>query len=148
MTLGEVVDSAEDAATADLRGDKMLPWALKIIGTPREPDLANAVAKLREWAGTGSHRLDKDRDGHYDQTDAVRLMDAWDKTMPAAVFKPKMGDALFKRYDEHLSPDLPNSFHGDGHDHLGSAWEVGWFGPLTRTCGRWCGRRRSAASGT
>ena len=82
--------------------------------------------------GTGSHRLDKDRDGHYDQADAVRIMDAWDKTMPAAVFKPKMGDALFKRYDEHLSPDLPNSFHGDGHDHLGSAWEVGWFGPLNK----------------
>jgi len=39
-----------------------------------------------------------------------------------------MGAELFKRYDDHLKPDIPNSFHGDAHDHLGSSWEEGWWG--------------------
>ena len=49
MTLGQVVDAAEDAATVDLRGDKMLPWALKALGTPVAPAQADAAAKLRAW---------------------------------------------------------------------------------------------------
>lgn len=159
LDLGDVVDAAEDAATADLRGDRMLPWALKVLGTPADPKLAEAAAKLRAWSAAGSHRLDRDRDGHYEHADAVRLMDAWDKTMPKAIFEPKMGAELFKRYDAHVSPDLPNSFHGNGHDHLGSAWEEGWFGPVNKDLRtvlkprkvrgrwhvRWCGNGKLAA---
>jgi len=55
-------------------------------------------------------------------------MDAWFETMPRAVFAPRMGKALFARYDQHLLPDIPNSFHGDIHRHLGSSWEEGWWG--------------------
>jgi hypothetical protein len=83
----------------------------------------------------------------------VRIMDAWMETMPKAVFGPAMGDALFKLYDDHHSPDTPNSFHGQTHSHLGSSWEEGWFGFLQkdlrtvlkrpvkgRYAVRWCGR--------
>ncbi len=159
LALSEVVDSAEDAATVDLRGDKMLPWALKVVGTPSDPKLAAAVEKLRAWTATGSHRFDRDRDGHYEQGDAVELMDAWFQTLPKAVFGPKMGDAVFKLYDAHLLPDIPNTFHGDGHDHLGSSWEEGWWGFLQKDLrtvvkprkvhGRWhvrfCGNGKLAA---
>ena len=49
MTLAEVVDAAEDAATADLRGDKMLPLGAEDHRHAPRADLADAVAKLREW---------------------------------------------------------------------------------------------------
>jgi acyl-homoserine lactone acylase PvdQ len=159
VALGEVVDSVEEAATADLRGDKMLPAALAVLGKPSDPKLADAAAKLRTWMVAGAHRLDKDRDGHYEHADAVRMMDAWYMTLPRAIFGPRMGEDLFKRYDEHLSPDIPNSFHGDGHDHLGSSWEEGWWGFVQKDLRtvlnphkvkgkwhvRWCGKGKLAA---
>ena len=132
VSLGQVVDAVEEAATKDLRGTAMVAPALKILGDPKDPALAEAATKLRAWIASGSHRRDKDRDGHYDDTDAVRIVDAWYATLPKAVFGPRMGDAVFKRYDEALSPDLPNSYHHQAHAHLGSAWEDGWFGPLNK----------------
>jgi hypothetical protein len=132
MTLTGLIDSAEQAATGDLRGVRMLPWALRVLGTPSDPALRDAVAKLRAWVAHGAHRLDKDRDGHYDDTDAVRIMDAWMATMPRAVFQPALGESLFKLYDAHHAPDVPNSFHSQEHAHLGSSWEEGWFGFLQK----------------
>ena len=41
MTLVELIDAMEDAGTVDLRGSHVLPWALKVIGRPRDPDLAS-----------------------------------------------------------------------------------------------------------
>ncbi len=128
LTLGETVDVAGDAATADLRGDKMLPWVLEALGTPADPKLAAAADTLRGWIARGSHRLDRDRDGRYDDADAARLMDAWSETLPRAVFRATMGERVFAAYDAHLSEDTPSSFHDDLHSHLGSAWETGWYG--------------------
>ncbi len=127
IALGEVVDAAEDAATVDLRGDKMLPIVLKVLGTPKDPKLAAAATELKAWVASGSHRIDKDRDGHYEQGHAVQLMDAWYTTLPKAVFA-RMGQRVFDGYDAELLPDVPNSFHADLHRHLGSSWEDGWFG--------------------
>jgi acyl-homoserine lactone acylase PvdQ len=152
MTLTGLIDSAEVAATQDLRGWRMLPWALRALGTPRDPDLAAAASTLRAWVAHGAHRLDRDRDGKYDDADAVRIMDAWMTTLPKAVFGPAMGDDLFKLYDAHHLGDVPNSFHSQQHAHLGSSWEEGWFGFLQkdfrtvlkrkvkgRYSVRWCG---------
>ena len=132
LTLAEVVDVAEDGATKDLRGNRMLPVVLRMLGKPKDPKLAEAAATLRGWAASNAHRIDRDRDGTYEDATAVRIMDAWYQTLPKAVFRPRMGSRVFERYDEALSPDTPNSFHGNGHDHLGSAWANGWFGYLQK----------------
>jgi acyl-homoserine lactone acylase PvdQ len=127
LTLSELVDAAEFGGVADLRGLKVLPWALKILGTPADPAQADAVAKLRAWIAAGAPRADRNGDGHYDFADAVRIADTWMTALPRAVFGPRMGDLVFKGYDEDLSPDVPNSFHSQTHAHLGSSWEDGWF---------------------
>jgi acyl-homoserine lactone acylase PvdQ len=132
LALSDVVDAAQDAATQDLRGVKVLPWALKVVGRPQDPKLAAAVATLRAWAASGAHRIDRNRDGHYEQSDAVRLMDAWYQTMPKAIFGAKLGPALFARLDAELQPDIPNDFHSGNHEHLGSAWEDGWYGYMQK----------------
>ena len=77
LTLPEMVDAMEQAGTTDLRGMTSLPLALRVLGTPKDPALAAAVAKLKAWSASGTHRIDRNRDGAYDDADAVRIMDAW-----------------------------------------------------------------------
>ena len=47
LTLADVINAMGIAGTQDLRGVEVLPYALKIIGTPSDPTLANAVSELR-----------------------------------------------------------------------------------------------------
>ncbi len=39
MSLVDLINAMEDAGTVDLRADKALPLALKVIGTPSDPAL-------------------------------------------------------------------------------------------------------------
>ena len=121
----ELVQAMEDAATVDLRGDAVLPWVLKAAGHPRDPKLAKALKTLRAWHRSGAHRIDRDGDGSYDDAGAIFLMDAWWPRLVQAEFEPVLGRKLFKRIQDvnELSND-PNN-HGQ---HLGSAWQHGWYG--------------------
>ncbi len=138
----------EDAATVDLRGSEVLPWALRVLRRPRDPALRAAVDTLRAWVASGAHRIDRDRDGRYDHADAVRIMDAWWPRLLRAEFEPALGRALFERIlAVNEEANLPNN-HGD---HLGSAWQDGWYGYVLkdlRSCWRGGGARPRAASGS
>lgn len=125
MTLPELVDAMEQAGTTDLRGLKDLPMALKILGTPKDPRLAGAVAKLRAWYASGAHRIDKDRDGVYDDAEAIRIMDAWWPLWLKAEFQPVLGDALYEVLTSTYEIDNEPNNHGD---HLGSAYQEGFYG--------------------
>lgn len=121
----ELVQAMEDAASVDLRGDAVLPWILKVVGKPSDPKLAAALKKLRAWERSGAHRIDRNGDGKYDQSAAIEVMDAWWPLLVRAEFEPVLGKALFKAIQgmNELSND-PNN-HGQ---HLGSAWQHGWYG--------------------
>ena len=124
MTVPQLVDAMEDAATVDLRGSEVLPWALRVLGRPRDPSLRAAVATLRDWVRSGAHRIDRNRDGRYDHAEAVRIMDAWWPRWMRAEFEPALGRPLFERIQAiNELANLPNN-HGD---HLGSAWQDGWY---------------------
>jgi acyl-homoserine lactone acylase PvdQ len=124
MTLTGLVSAMEDAGTVDLRGDKVLPYALRILGRQRDPRLATAIAKLRAWQRSGAHRIDRNRDGTYDQSDAIAIMDAWWPRMLELEFEPTLGQPLFKALEERVKFD--NSPNNNG-DHLGSAYQDGWY---------------------
>src|SRR5256714_2605557 len=125
MTLPELVGAMENAATVDLRGAQVLPWALRVLGTPRDPALRDAVAKLRTWARGGAHRIDRNRDGQYDEAEAVRIMDAWWPLWLHAEFQPTLGGALFSEIEGmNELVNAPNN----SSQHLGSAWQAGWNG--------------------
>ena len=126
MTLTGLIDAMEDGGTVDQRGAYVLPWALRVIGTPKDPKLAEAVAKLREWAKTGAHRRDRDRSGTYDHADAVQIMDAWWPVWMEHQFKPAWGDAMYPLVKSALG-DVDN--HPNNHgQHLGSAFQEGFYG--------------------
>jgi acyl-homoserine lactone acylase PvdQ len=125
MTLVELIDAMEDAGTVDLRGDAVLPFALKVLGKQSDPALSDAIAKLSAWVKDGAHRRDRDKNGTYEHTDAVRIMDAWWPGLLEAEFEPTLGGALFKQLQSMIEFDNAPNNHGD---HLGSAYQTGWYG--------------------
>jgi len=162
-TLPELTEAMADAATVDLRGDRVLPWALRVLGTPRNARIAEAVAALRAWAAAGAHRRDGDGDGVYEHAEAIRILDAWWPLWMRSQFAPVLGKRLFEAMSSvHALDNHPNN----NGDHVGSAWQSGWYsfaqkdlrtllgrrvaGRWTRTyCGRGgLGRCRRALSGS
>jgi hypothetical protein len=140
MTLTGLVDAMEGAATVDLRGDRVLPFALDVLSARRapaprhrrgrllaalDPEVAAAVAKLRAWQRSGAHRIDRNRDGTYDDSDAIAIMDAWWPRWMHAEFEPTMGQPLFDELQRTVQFDNAPNNHGD---HLGSAYQDGWYG--------------------
>jgi acyl-homoserine lactone acylase PvdQ len=125
IDLPRLVEAMGEAATTDLRAEKVLPLALRVIGAPADPRLADAVAELRAWVADGSHRRDRDGDGRYEHADAIRILDAFWPRWMRAQFEPSLGDALFDQLGAaHELDNAPNN-HGD---HLGSAYQTGWYG--------------------
>ena len=124
-TLPQLVTAMEDAATVDLRAAKVLPYALRLIGSPKSARLRDAVAQLRAWQRDGAHRIDRDRDGTYEHARAIAIFDAWWPRWMNAEFGPVLGTALFGAVENvNELTNAPNN-HGD---HLGSAWQNGWHG--------------------
>jgi acyl-homoserine lactone acylase PvdQ len=123
MDLPGLVDAMEEAGTTDLRGQEDLPLALQVIGNPSDPALKSALATLRTWVAHGTQRRDKDGNGVYDDADAVRIMDAWWPLWMKAEFEPTLGPTVFSTLP-HQQDNSPNN---DG-DHLGSAYQEGWYG--------------------
>jgi len=125
LRLVQLVDAMEEAGLTDLRGESVLPLALKVIGSPRDPALRDAVAKLRAWVADGAQRRDRDGDGTYEHSDAIRIMDAWWPRWMRAEFEPVLGPDLFEQLRTvHELDNEPNN-HGQ---HLGSAYQTGWYG--------------------
>jgi acyl-homoserine lactone acylase PvdQ len=134
----ELVKAMEDAATVDLRGDAVLPWLIQAVGKPNDPALAAALKKLRAWQRSGAHRIDSGGDGKYDHAAAIQIMDAWWPLVVRAEFQPVLGQSLFEAIQgmNELSND-PNN-HGQ---HLGSAWQHGWYGYVIKDLRTLLGRR-------
>jgi acyl-homoserine lactone acylase PvdQ len=125
LTLPKAIDIMEVAGTADLRAHTVLPLALKVVGRPRDPALRGAVDTLRAWRRAGGLRKDADHNGVYDHSDAVRIMDAWWPRLVRAEFRPKLGRRAFAQLAATVDIDNePNN----GHQHLGSAYQDGWYG--------------------
>jgi acyl-homoserine lactone acylase PvdQ len=125
-SLVELVKAMEGAATVDLRGHTVLPLAIAVIrsrplsgiGNPR---LRAAVRRLSAWARAGAHRIDRDRNGSYEHSEAIRLLDAWWRPLIRAEFEPTLGRRLFEAIlDINVLDDPPNL-------HLGSAYNGGWY---------------------
>jgi acyl-homoserine lactone acylase PvdQ len=131
MTLVDLINAMGNAGTQDLRGVEVLPYALRVIGRVRGSGaLASAVAALRAWVASGAHRINRaapGASGRYQQGDAVQLMDAWWPLLVRAEFGPVLGASLLATVEnDYPINDEPG--HGTSGPHLGSAWDVGFYG--------------------
>jgi hypothetical protein len=77
----------------------------------------------------GSHRRDKDHNGTYDEAEAVRIMDAWWPLWVKAEFEPTIGKNAYDTISGINEPDNAPNNHGD---HLGSAYDDGWYGYISK----------------
>jgi hypothetical protein len=125
LTLPGLIDAMEVAGSGDLRAHSVLPLALKIIGKPKDPALRAAVNELRAWRKAGGLRRDSNRDGTYEHSNAIRIMDAWWPLWVSAQFEPKLGREAYAALVSAVAIDNPPNNHGD---HLGSAYQGPWFG--------------------
>ncbi|MEA2198607.1 MAG: hypothetical protein QOJ25_2658 [Solirubrobacteraceae bacterium] len=143
MTLVDLVNAMGNAGTQDLRGVAVLPYALKIIGHPADPTLARAVDELGAWSASGSHRINRQHpgaSGAYEQGDAVRIMDAWWPLLIKAEFDPVLGSTLLGDVEANFAiNDEPG--HGTSGNHLGSAFDVGFYGIVQKDLRAALGRR-------
>lgn len=126
LTRADLVSAMAEAATVDLRGTQVLPWALRVLGTPRDPQLRRAVATLRAWVRDGAHRRATQPGGAYAHADAIRILDAWWPRWLRAQFGPLLGDRLYRRLAAEIPQDDPP--HGRHGEHHGSAYQTGWYG--------------------
>jgi acyl-homoserine lactone acylase PvdQ len=95
-TLAQMVQAMEESATQDIRGVKVLPTVFEVMGTPTDPQVAQAVQTLKAWTADGAHRRDLDRDGVYERSAAVEIMDAWWPRLVAAQFESALGAEAFE----------------------------------------------------
>jgi hypothetical protein len=137
MSLEQLIDAMEDAGTVDLRADKVLPWMLRVIGEPSDPELAQAVDELHAWQQSGAHRIDRNRDGRYEHDRAIQIMDAWWPRAVDAQFRPALGSDVFTAARGMMGYDNEPNNHGQ---HLGSAYQSGWYGYVQKDLRRVLGR--------
>jgi hypothetical protein len=120
ITAGRAVEIMEDAGTVDLRGARVLPSALAIIGS--EPGLDPVLTILADWVASGASRRDRDANGVYDHGSAVAIMDEWFERMIDAVFTGQLG-AFYG--------DIPLGFD-NAPGPVGSAYQSGYYGLLDK----------------
>jgi hypothetical protein len=138
MTLVELIDAMMGAGTVDLRATEVLPWALRVIGRPRDPMVRRAANTLRAWVRAGGHRLDRNRDGTYERSEAVSILDRWWPRWLRAQFLPALGKKPYARLRQLLRPDDDPNFDGQ---HVGSAYIAGWYHYAQKDLRRVLGRR-------
>ena len=145
IALPELVDASMEAATVDIRAQQELPELLAAIGRPR-PALRDAVARLRAWMAAGGQRIDRDRDGTYEHSHAIRILDAWQPLLERAVLRPALGGPAFDAFESIFARnrDLPNGT-GGAHNHLGSAFAWTMAGYVKKDLRRLLGRRVGGA---
>jgi acyl-homoserine lactone acylase PvdQ len=130
MSLVDLINDMGNAGTQDLRGVMVLPYLLKIVGHPKTPALATAVSELTAWMDSGAHRINREHPGatgEYDQGAAIQIMDAWWPLLIKAEFNPVLGAPLLG-LEEADYPDNDEPGHGASGPHLGSAFDVGFYG--------------------
>ena len=138
MSLVQLIDAMEGAGTVDLRATKVLPWALRVVGRPRDAKLRNAVAVLKAWVRAGGHRLDRDRNGVYEHAQAISILDRWWSRWLRVEFRPVLGAAAYRRLGTILRPDDDPNLDGEHH---GSAYNGGWYHYAQKDLRRVLGRR-------
>jgi acyl-homoserine lactone acylase PvdQ len=129
MELQDLVRAMEEPATMDVRAFALTRPLLKALGHPSSKRLKDAMARLRQWAANGGHRRDLDKDGHYDDDDAVTLMDAWWPRMLEAMFKPSLGDDAYKRLQDMLVQGEPVTGRPATSE---PSFSDGWYGYVNK----------------
>ena len=140
LTLPEMVDAMEQAGTTDLRGMTALPLALRVLGHAEGPGAGRGGGQAEGMVGRRRpphrpqprRRLRQRRRG----ADHGRLVAAAHRRDVLAGHGPPPARHLEATYQIDNEPNN----HGD---HLGSAYQEGFYGYVSRTSSACCAARSS-----
>lgn len=156
VTRAALAKAMEEAAVADLRGEKVLPLALKVIdgnasatpGTPAgapvtDPSTKALVDELRTWLDHGAVRKETAPGSKtYADAHAIQIFDAWWPMLVQREFRPDLGDGLFDAAVAALqvneSPSGGQNVGGGGsgaegaQPHKGSSFQYGWWSYMSK----------------
>jgi acyl-homoserine lactone acylase PvdQ len=133
MGVEQLVSAMDEAATQDLRMVELWPIVKQVLGTPSNPQLQDAIAKLESWYADGGHRRDltnKDisSPGSYQHNEAITIMDAWWPKLLEAEFRPALGDEAFGAIEGMLGFGGPYP----GSDPEAPEFQDGWYGYVSK----------------
>ena len=137
VTRVNLTQAMADAAAADLRAERVLPFLLQVLDkTPTTGAAADAEAKLKTWMSHGHQLIETSAGSHtYTDADAIRIFDAWWPLLIAAEFKPGLGDDAYTAMTNVLGiNESPSGFQNavpgqhTGIPHKGSSFQFGWWG--------------------
>jgi acyl-homoserine lactone acylase PvdQ len=111
-----LVQMMEKAGLTDLRGRYVAPLALRVLENAQGVGARERkmIELLRQWVAEGALRRDGDRNGDYDRSAAVAIMDAWWEKLIRAVYDPVIGDASRIPLPFDNAPGVGGSAYQDG----------------------------------
>jgi hypothetical protein len=122
----------DEAATQDIRIVELWPMLRAMLGSPANPALKAAIAKLEEWYSAGGHRRNLagsyEKPGTYEHNEAITIMDAWWPRLLAAEFKPALDGETFAALEDMLAFDGPYP----GGEPEAPDFADGWFGYVSK----------------
>jgi hypothetical protein len=122
IKITDMIDVMEGAATVDLRGSQVLPYALRLLGNDRSVEPYTSL--LNNWARSGAHRRAPAANKPYAQQAAIALMDAWYEPMIHAAFDWRLGG---------FYGTIPMGFDDTNRvNHIGSSFQDGYEGYLQK----------------
>ena len=133
MQPAQLVSAMDEAATQDIRSVQLWPLLKQALGSPSDPRLQEAIAKLDAWYADGGHRRDLNNTsisspGTYQHNEAITIMDAWWPKLLEAEFRPSLGDAAFEQLHGMLEFGLPNP----GGEPTAPDFADGWYGYVSK----------------
>lgn len=138
VTRVNLTQAMADAALADLRAERVLPYLVRVLESQPISDtrLAQAVSSLKAWASAGSLRKETAQGSHkYGHADAIKILDAWWPLLVRGQFQPGLGDAAYNALVGVMGiNESPSGFQNgqpdfhSGQPHKGSSFQYGWWG--------------------
>ncbi len=133
MDAAQLVSAMDEAATQDIRIVELWPLLKQVLGTPSNPKLVSAMAKLEEWFQAGGHRrnlhaANYETPGTYEYNEAITIMDAWWPKLLEAEFRGALGNEAFDSLEGMLAFDGPYP----GGEPEAPDFADGWFGYVSK----------------
>ncbi|MEA2334129.1 MAG: hypothetical protein QOG40_619 [Solirubrobacteraceae bacterium] len=133
MEPAQLVSAMDEAATQDIRSVQLWPTLKQALGSPSDPQLQSAIAKLDAWYSDGGHRRDLTNTsisspGTYQHNEAITIMDAWWPKLLEAEFRPALGETAFDELRGMLEFGSPNP----GGEPSAPDFADGWYGYVSK----------------
>jgi acyl-homoserine lactone acylase PvdQ len=143
MTLAELIQVMERAGLVDLRAWAVGPDLLKVLGNQSaNPAVQSAINELSAWMQSGSLRETTGtasggptNSSSYIDSQAIEIMDAWWPLLVQEIYESKLGTTAFNQLQTVDPTDQPPNNQalspgGGGEYHMGSAWDIGFYGTV------------------